>query len=283
MQSEALEKLQTLGFSEYEARSYLTLLQRGPLTGYQVARASGIPRPNVYPVLDRLQERGAVSRIEVEGGGQYVALPAEEMLTRLGRETTARLESAREALWAVQKAPEKPQVWNLQGYEVVMGRARELIDGAREKVLIGIWSDESRRLADALAGAEARGVGITILCIQGCPDECGGCRGEVFRYPLASPEDKRWLVVSIDDRELLVAQIGAGEAVAAVTRLQVIVAVGSHYLRNAVAAAEITRSLGPRMQELLDERAVRALRSAGLATGASSWLERMLAVAGGSR
>lgn len=284
MVNEASENLQALGFGEYEARAYLSLLQKGPLTGYQLARASGIPRPNVYPVLDRLQERGAVSRIEVQDGARYVALPAEEMLSRLGREAGIRLEKAREAIAGLEGAPEAAQVWNIQGYELMLDRAREMIESADQRLLIGIWSNESRVLAAALAEAESRGVALTMLCIQGCPDECGGCRGDVYRYPLAMDARERWLVVSADERELLVGQVAPdGTAAAAVTRMEVFVAVGSHYLRNAVAAAEIARSLGPRMIEALDERAVRALRSAGLAAGAATWLDRMLAASGAKR
>jgi HTH-type transcriptional regulator, sugar sensing transcriptional regulator len=284
MASELLSELQALGFGEYEARAYVCLLQRGPVTGYQLAKASGIPRPNIYPVLDRLEERGAVSRMTVEGGVRYVALPSEEMLSRLEREVALKLEKAREGIEQLEVSPEVPQVWNIEGYEVMLGRAREMIDIAQELLLVGIWADESRRLADALAAAESRGVAITILCIQGCPEECGGCRGDIFRYPLAADADKRWLVVSADDRELLVGQVARdGSAIAAVTRLEAFVAVGSHYLRNAVAAAEIVRSLGSRMTEVLDDQAISALRSAGLATHGLSWLDRMLTVAGAVR
>lgn len=284
MVAEVFEQLQALGFGEYEARAYVSLLQRGPLTGYQLAKASGVPRPNIYTVLDRLAERGAVNRMTVEGGVRYVALPAEEMLSRLGREASVRLEKAREAMRSLEASPETPQVWNLEGYEVMLGRAREMIENTEERLLIGIWSNESRRLADALSKAKTRGVQLTMLCIQGCPEECGGCRGDVFRYPLATDTDKRWLVVSADERELLVGQVSPdGMAVAAVTRLEAFVAVGSHYLRNAVAAAEIVRSLGNRMGDLLDAPALRALRSAGLATQDSSWLDRMLTVAGAKR
>ena len=281
MTSEALAELQALGFGEYEARAYVSLLQHGPVTGYQLAKASGVPRPNIYPVLDRLEERGAVSRMTVEGGVRYVALPADDMLSRLGREASVRLEKAREAMKGVQASPETPQVWNLEGYEVMLGRARELIESAQGRLLVGIWADESRRLADAFASAETRGVSVTTLCIQGCPDECGGCRGNIFRYPLANNAGKRWLVVSADERELLVGQITAdGTAVAAVTQLEAFVAVGSHYLRNAVAAAEIVRSLGPRISEVLDDQAIRALRGAGLTTDGVSWLDSMLTAAG---
>jgi sugar-specific transcriptional regulator TrmB len=247
------------------------------LTGYQVAKESGVPRPNIYPILDRLEERGAVSRVNVEGGVRYVALPAEEMLAKLGREARARLDSAREAMEALESSPEIPQVWNLDGYDVMVRYAQEIVGNAQERLLVGIWSNESRALADALNAAASRGVALTTLCIQGCPEECGGCRGDVFRYPLAAEADERWLVIAADDRELLVGQVVDGTAVAAVTRLKALVAVGSHYLRNAVAAAEITRSLGPQLLELLDEPALSALRSAGLAAGPTSWLDRMLA------
>jgi sugar-specific transcriptional regulator TrmB len=284
MISSVLDELQALGFGEYEARAYVSLLQSGALTGYQLAKSSGIPRPNVYPVLDRLEERGVVSRITVEGAALYVALPAREMLSRLAQETDLRLERAREAMDALDTSPEIPQVWNLEGYGVMLGRARELVDAAQERILIGTWSSESWRLADALEAAQERGVSVTVLCIQGCTDECGGCRGDIFRYPLADGADRRWLVVSADENELLVGQVSPdGTAVAAVTRLDAFVAVGSHYLRNAIAAAEIVRSLGDRMTDVLDDRAIRALRSAGLATKDASWLDRMLAVAGGKQ
>ena len=43
--------MQVLGFTDYEARAYLALLQRHPQNGYELAKASGIPRPNIYSVL----------------------------------------------------------------------------------------------------------------------------------------------------------------------------------------------------------------------------------------
>ena len=50
--------LQQLGFSEYEARAYLALLQRSPLNGYELAKVSGLPRANTYAVLQKLRNAG---------------------------------------------------------------------------------------------------------------------------------------------------------------------------------------------------------------------------------
>ncbi len=278
MTTEALEDLQALGFTEYEARAYLGLLEKGPLTGYQLAKACGVPRPNIYAVLDRLQERGAVTTVQVKEGVKYAALPSKEMLDRLARTLGGRIEKAGRDLGKLQEAPAVERVWNLQGHENVIERARSLIGGTERSLLACVWSDESRELAEAFAAAAGKGAEVTTLCIEGCPEECGGCCGAVYRYPLAGEAHTRWLVLVADDRELLVAQVFPdGRALGAVTTLEVLVSVGARYLQHSIAATEIVRSLGPRLGELLDERAQKAMRSAGLSAHGSAWLDRILA------
>lgn len=279
----AVAQLQALGFSEYEARAYVALLQRGALTGYQLARESGIPRPNIYAVLERLQRRGAVVSVQVEEGIRYAALPAEEMLAQLSRSLEAGLADARQALGQLAQAPAPERAWNLQGYQPLISRAEALIDSAQSRLAVGIWSEEARRLADALARAQGRGIEPTVLCIQGCPQECGGCRGRIYRYPLAAGARSRWLVLVADSRELLVGQVSPdGVASGVVTTLEALVAVAGIYLHNAIAAAEIVRSLGPGLLRLLDARALEALQGAGLATDGASWWDRIFEAVRGS-
>jgi len=276
----AIEHLQSVGFGEYEAKAYATLVQRGPLTGYQLAKASGIPRPNVYPVIDRLEKRGAVTRIDVGDGVKYAALPADEMLAGLSRTVESHLAGAESALADLAQAPPAAALWNLQGYENAMARAEQLIGGARERLQVGLWSNEAGRLAGVVAAAPARGVQIVTLCIEGCADECGGCRGEVYRYAVSGEASTRWLMIVADERELLVGQISpGGEVRAAHTTLEVFVSMTSQYLRGAIATAEIARSLGPRLPKLLDRGAAGALQGPGLAAAGESWLKRVSAIA----
>jgi hypothetical protein len=273
----AIEHLQAVGFGEYEARAYATLVQRGSLTGYQLAKASGIPRPNIYAVIDRLEKRGAVTRIEFGDGVKYAALPAAEMLARLSQSVESHLAGAGDALSTLATAPASEHVWNIEGYDNIIARAESVIAGARERLLVGLWSNESERLSSAFAAAEARGVQVVVLCVQGCANECGKCRGDVYRYAVAGASGAtRWFMLAADDRELLLGQItSGGEATAAHTRLEVFVAMTTQYLRNTIAAAEIVRSLGPRLPKLLDRRALDAAEGAGLAVGGDSWLKRL--------
>ena len=78
--AEIMEVLQALGFGEYEARAYVALLKHSPLNGYELAKDSGLPRANVYSVLGRLEERGAVVRLDTPSGTRYSAIPPSELM-----------------------------------------------------------------------------------------------------------------------------------------------------------------------------------------------------------
>jgi len=280
----AVEHLQAVGFSEYEARAYATLVQGGPMTGYQLAKASGIPRPNVYPVIDRLEKRGAVTSVDVGGGVKYAALPAADMLARLSKSVESHLSGAGSALRDLANAPASEYAWNVEGYDNVIVHAERAIESARDRVLLGLWSNESARLAEALARAQARGVEVVVLCVQGCADECGNCRGEVYRYAVSGEHTTRWLMLVADEREALVGQVtGGGDARAVETRLEAVVLMTAQYLRATIGVAEIVRSIGSRLPKLLDREALSAVQGTGLAVEGESWLKRLTSVVRRSR
>src|SRR5215213_4569526 len=90
--------LQALGFSEYESRAYLTLLQRNPLNGYELAKVSGLPRANVYAVLQKLEERGAVVRLDMPIGARYAPVAPAELTQRIASRFQGILNATRQGL-----------------------------------------------------------------------------------------------------------------------------------------------------------------------------------------
>src|SRR5688500_5322676 len=193
--SRILQVLHELGFGEYEARAYVALLQRSPLNGYELAKASGIPRASVYAVLDKLEERDAVVRLDTTSGTRYSPVPPSELAGRIGNRFTENLSTAQRMLEDVATPPEYEYVWNARGYESLLDHARTLIDSAQKRLLVATWTLEAGALAANLAAAEERGVEVTTLCLQACAKECGGCRGAIFRYRLAPEYSSRWLVL----------------------------------------------------------------------------------------
>lgn len=72
-----------LNFTEYESKAYLALLQESPLTGYAVAKKSGVPRSKIYEVLESLVIRGDVF-VSHGNTPQYVPVPAKELIKIAG-------------------------------------------------------------------------------------------------------------------------------------------------------------------------------------------------------
>jgi len=257
-----VQQLQELGFTQYEAQAYITLLQHPPLTGYELARLSGIPRPSIYPVLQKLEERGAVLRAEGEHAARYSPIPVEEFLSRLQRQYRETLEAAGEALSRLQVRESDEQVWSLNRYPVMLELARAQIEAARERLLVAVSPPEAAALAEAMTAAEGRQVQITTLCLAECRKECGGCRGRVHRLPVAADlQQDRWLILARDGEELLAGEIHPQEETSAVrTRQRMLVNLAAWYIRQSIALAAILQEagglggerLGPENRELLE-------------------------------
>ncbi|WIM98463.1 helix-turn-helix domain-containing protein [Actinoplanes oblitus] len=85
-----------LGFSPYEARCYAGLLGAGALTGYAVAKRTGVPQPKVYETLRRLVARGAAEQFPGPPT-RFTAVDPKLVLDRLASAHAASIAGARAA------------------------------------------------------------------------------------------------------------------------------------------------------------------------------------------
>ncbi|TSA26489.1 TrmB family transcriptional regulator, partial [bacterium] len=51
-----IKELTSLGLSENEAKTYITLLTKNSMTVGEIAKISGVPRPKLYEILTKLIE-----------------------------------------------------------------------------------------------------------------------------------------------------------------------------------------------------------------------------------
>ncbi len=72
-----LDKLGLFGLTRQEAAIYLCLYRNGELTGYEVAKQTGISRSNVYSGLSGLTDKGAAYLAE-GNVSKYIAVPIEK-------------------------------------------------------------------------------------------------------------------------------------------------------------------------------------------------------------
>jgi DNA-binding MarR family transcriptional regulator len=266
--------LRELGFSEYEARAYMALLQRSPLNGYELAKSSKLPRANIYAVLEKLVERGAVLRLDDPSGTRYAPVQPDELAQRLHRQFQSNLQAARNSLEKISAPAEHEFIWNMQGYSSLLENGRTLIDAALKDLAVALWPDQARALASHLAAAQDRGVAVTTLCLAGCTSECGNCRGRVYRYQVLPDQKTRWLVLVVDGGEVLAGEINAEATLAVRTRQRLLVDLTGWYIRNSIAIAAVLNDLGERLDRLIRPETRTVLESVGPA-GSGNWLEHM--------
>jgi len=165
--ADPVAQLVALGFSDYEARAYVTLLKLGEATGYQVAKESGIPRSMIYQVLDKLIARGAVLTQSFGDLVRYAPDPPELLLERMQDDLAERVADLTASLQEVAVRPygEGPsQTWSIAGAENILARAREITEHARERVCVSVGDDDVLdRLVLWLGRARSRGVETTVV------------------------------------------------------------------------------------------------------------------------
>ncbi|HVL47502.1 MAG TPA: helix-turn-helix domain-containing protein [Candidatus Thermoplasmatota archaeon] len=85
-----LDKMQEYGLTEYEARTYLALLDLGVATARDIANVSRVPRTKIYSVLDDLHQK-QLTEIIPERPKRYEAVPFERYLRQFERDYQAKL------------------------------------------------------------------------------------------------------------------------------------------------------------------------------------------------
>ncbi len=211
------ERLTQLGFSQYEARTYVGLLMAGGATGYSIANETGVPQPKVYETLRRLVDRGAAIQT-AERPARYAAVAPAALLQSLETQFGARLEAARIGLESLpeRKAAEPIlPLSRLDSLAAAVERSADAISSAKTRVYLSGRHDELKGLAASVDGASDRGVEFVIVHFGRLPFTAP--RGKVMRHAstegtLYASRKARHLAVVVDSRWSLWALARDGHA-----------------------------------------------------------------------
>lgn len=81
--------LKSLAFDEYEIKSYLYLLEKGPITAGALAKGLGVPRSSLYGFLKRLSGDNLVVESQKDGIKIFSAEPPEKINLLFGQKMEA--------------------------------------------------------------------------------------------------------------------------------------------------------------------------------------------------
>ncbi len=162
VEPELVSDLQRLGFSEYEARTYLSLLRTQPATAYEISKQSGLPRANTYGALENLTKKRAVQPIS-ENPVKYAPIDPSTLLDRVASDVGSVCGRLKERLARIDVGEQTDVVWNISGQEQIERKIDELIAGAHRHVWIKASTEVLHRHTRQLERAAARGVELVFV------------------------------------------------------------------------------------------------------------------------
>jgi sugar-specific transcriptional regulator TrmB len=138
-EAEAVEALQRLGLSKYEAGVFVALERLGTGTARDVDRMTDVPRSQVYGAAENLEERGLVE-VQQSNPIQYRAVPLAEARETLAERFEREQDRAFEYLERAQEGADHKDehqegVWTVHGRNNVSSRVRQIVADAEESVL----------------------------------------------------------------------------------------------------------------------------------------------------
>ena len=184
--------LETMGLTEYEAKTYVSLIQKGTSNAGNLSKIADIPHSKIYEVLNRLEKK---KLIEVQRGRPlfYKAIKPSNALEKietklkdtLQKEYTQR-KSDLETLYAkkleqISQAnkilgeldnfyeknadlePSEEFVWTIRGKDNLNKQAKEIIQSASFEVRLMMPRDDFSELISTIKTASTQGVKILLV------------------------------------------------------------------------------------------------------------------------
>ncbi len=243
--------LQSLGFSEHEARAYLALYKSQPATAYEVAKFAGLPKANAYSVLESLSNKEAAQPIS-EGPVRYIAVAPNILFERIANATTRRCAKLIEAIPAAAPSGDRGYVWSVTGEDATRAKIESMIDGATSHIWLKTSDASLEPHREALGRAADRGVAVIIILFGTDTRQYDfGGKSRVYLHEgngISVGVAPQMVTIAVDFREALVTEMGSHQR-GSYTRNRSVVHLAETMLRHDVYIAEIYRSFGPQIDK----------------------------------
>jgi len=171
----ARRSLQEFGLTDYEIRSYTSLLEIGPATASELSQASDVPYSKIYEVLGSLEKKGW---IEMEHGrpSKYYPKPPSVALeiTKSQLENSLKTNEGivldeLQPIYEKKGVRERPDIWIVRGNLNVLAKIRETVEHVQKEILVavpGIPDATAEMLIPIVKTIVERGVKVQIMTMK---------------------------------------------------------------------------------------------------------------------
>ncbi|WP_105615260.1 TrmB family transcriptional regulator [Vallitalea okinawensis] len=158
-----IDKLLNMGFTTYEARAYITLLENGPLNGYELSKQSGIPKSNAYSCLQTMLEKGFVYKVEREST-HFAPRDFKEITTILRDQLEDDIQFLSNNLPTYKT--EASNFLTIKGEDNIFDKLKLMIRDAKDKIIIDLWKQDLITLLGELKVAKGKGIRIYAIVME---------------------------------------------------------------------------------------------------------------------
>ncbi|NMO94406.1 TrmB family transcriptional regulator [Paenibacillus lemnae] len=228
------------GYSQYESKVYETLVTQGEaMDASSIVKRSGVPKAKIYEVLDRLVDKGIVMDTVSGKKRTYTALPLEAVIDKLTHEFQEDIRQLRDV--SLRKTVVDDQVWSLKSHSSIQAFCRQMIEEARESVLVSMWSDEFTEFTELLNRKEREGVRVEALVTGHDHPEVTLSKLYVLKPTAAHDKLERFMLLVTDTQQLLFAGVEGGSWQAIRTGAQPFVKVFAEFFYHDMALTAFSR------------------------------------------
>jgi sugar-specific transcriptional regulator TrmB len=233
MEEVIVSRLRDVGFSLYEARLYLALLQKGSQNGNEVAKSAAVPSSKVYAALDKLAAAGFVHSSRRGTSTRWAALPPNELIARLRKHYNDPLDFLVDELPKAQASQPSEPFLTVSGLNAMHEVAAALVTAAKVELHISCWQADLEALQEPLTAAHERGVRVFGMLYGEAAPPPGSWLHHHYEGIVADRVGGRLLALVVDDGEALIARVpNDGEANAVRSRNLVMTLIVKEYLHH---------------------------------------------------
>lgn len=164
-----IENLILFGLTRQEATIYICLCKGSDLTGYEVAKQTGISRSNVYTGLAGLVEKGAAYILEGTST-KYRGVPVDEFCNNRVRFLSEVKEFLLQNMNA--KSEETEGYVTISGYRHILDKIHYMLENAEQRVYVSLPKELIELLRKDFSSCLNRGIKIVIISSED-PDLTG--------------------------------------------------------------------------------------------------------------
>lgn len=246
---EIINQLLSLGFSTYEAKAYIALIQNPEITAYEVSKQSGVPQSKIYETMKKIVEKG-LAIAEGHKPVIYIALPIDEFLDRYKNDMTKSIDYLKDSFKNLKLNPELEYIWHFNNEDQLMAKITTLIEESEIALNIEIWDVEYEFFLEAFKKAESRGVELRIVIYGTVSEEVGTIYyHEMDGLMENEARSGRWLNIIQDHKECCFGVFDEVNPSGIWTQNQSLMLLSESFISHDIMIAEIYRNFKPELDK----------------------------------